>query len=61
MDGRPSSYTPALGLPALRQAIAAFYREKHAVSVDPARIAITTGASFALLLVAAATTNPGDR
>ncbi len=60
MDGRPLSYTPALGLPALRQAIAGFYRDKHGVEVDPARIAITTGASSALLLVAAATTDPGD-
>ncbi len=60
MDGRPLPYTPALGLPALRQAIAAFYRDRHGVDVDPARIAITSGASSALLLVIAATTEPGD-
>lgn len=60
MDGRPLPYTPALGLPALRQAIAGFYRDRHGVDVDPARIAITSGASAALLLVVAATTDPGD-
>ena len=60
MDGRPLPYTPALGLPALRQAIAGFYRDRHGVQVDPARIAITSGASAALLLVTAATTDPGD-
>ncbi|MFT3877810.1 MAG: aminotransferase class I/II-fold pyridoxal phosphate-dependent enzyme [Propioniciclava sp.] len=60
MDGRPLPYTPALGLPALRAAIAGFYRDKHGVEVDPARIAITTGASSALLLATAATTEAGD-
>jgi aspartate/methionine/tyrosine aminotransferase len=60
MDGRPLPYTPAFGLPALREAIAGFYRDRHAVTVDPARIAVTPGASGALLLVAAATTSPGD-
>ena len=60
MDGRPLPYTPALGLPALRDALARFYREQHGVVVDPARIAITSGASAALLLVTAATTDPGD-
>ncbi len=60
MDGRPLPYTPALGLPVLRQAIAGFYRDRHGVTVDPARIAITSGASSALLLVIAATTEPDD-
>lgn len=60
MDGRPMPYTPALGLPALRDAIAGFYADRHGVEVDPARIAITSGASAALLVVAAATIDPGD-
>ncbi len=60
MDGRPLPYTSALGLPALRQAIAGFYRDRHGVDVDPARIAVTAGASAALLLVTAATVDPGD-
>lgn len=60
MDGRPLPYTPAFGLPALRAAIAGFYRDRHRVEVDPARILITSGASAALLLATAATTDPGD-
>jgi aspartate/methionine/tyrosine aminotransferase len=60
MDGRPLPYTPAFGLPALRAAIAGFYRDRHGVTLDPARIAVTPGASGALLLAAAATTDPGD-
>ncbi len=60
MDGRALPYTPALGLPLLRETIAEYYRSKHGVAVDPARIAITAGASGALLLATAATTDPGD-
>ena len=60
MDGRPLPYTPALGLPDLRSDIAGFYRDRHGVEVDPRRIAVTSGASAALLLVVAATTDPGD-
>ena len=53
-------YTPALGLPALRNAIADYYRERYAVSVSASRIAVTPGASGALLLAAGALLNPGD-
>lgn len=60
MDGRPLPYTPALGISELREAIANFYLTRHGVDVDPARIAITSGASAALLLALAATTDVGD-
>lgn len=60
LDGRPLPYTPSLGLPELRSALASFYKERHGVDIDPGRIAITMGASAALLLATAATTNPGD-
>lgn len=53
-------YTPALGLPALRQAIAAFYRSRYGVMVAPERIIVTPGASGALLLATSALINPGD-
>ncbi len=53
-------YTPALGLPALREAIAGYYGERHDVDVSPGRVAVTTGASGALLLVMAALFDPGD-
>ena len=60
MDGRPLPYCPALGTPALREAIADFYYERHGVNIDPSRIVITSGASSALLLVLAATVESGD-
>ena len=48
-----TAYTAALGLPALREAIAAHYGERFDVDVSPARVAVTAGASGALLLVMA--------
>ena len=49
-----TGYTQALGLPALRAAIAARY------GVDADRVAVTTGASGALNLLAQVLINPGD-
>ncbi|WP_425839555.1 pyridoxal phosphate-dependent aminotransferase [Streptomyces fractus] len=60
MDGRPLPYTEALGLPALREAIARFYRERHHVDVDPSRVVVTAGASAALVLATAALVDTGD-
>ena len=60
MDGRPLPDSSALGQPALREAIAGFYRDRHELLVDPSRIAVTSGASAALLLALAATVDPGS-
>jgi aspartate/methionine/tyrosine aminotransferase len=57
-DGR-TAYTATLGLSSLREAIASHY-EKFSVKVDPARIAITAGASGGLLTVAALYVDAGD-
>lgn len=53
-------YTPALGLPALREAIARYYRSRHGVEVAAGRVCVTPGASGALLLVMAALFDPGE-
>lgn len=53
-------YTPALGLPKLREAIARFYQDRYGVEVEPERIIVTAGASGALLLALGALINPGD-
>jgi aspartate/methionine/tyrosine aminotransferase len=53
-------YTPALGLPELRQKIADFYQHRYGVEVSASRIAITPGASGALLLLMAARLEAGD-
>jgi aspartate/methionine/tyrosine aminotransferase len=59
-DGRVR-YTPALGLPELRQAISDFYRTRYGVAVPAARIVVTTGASGALTLALACLCEPGRR
>ncbi|NNF96454.1 MAG: pyridoxal phosphate-dependent aminotransferase [Halobacteria archaeon] len=53
-------YTPATGMPALREAIAGFYLKRYGVLVDPGRIVVTPGASGALLLVLGTLLNPGQ-
>ena len=58
-DGR-SAYTATLGLPALREAVAAHYGSRFSKKVAPDRIAITSGASGGLLLTLALYVNPGD-
>jgi aspartate/methionine/tyrosine aminotransferase len=55
-----TQYTPALGTAALRGAIAADYRSRHGVEVDPARVVVTAGASAALSLACCALVDPGD-
>ena len=52
-EGR-TAYTATLGLPALREAIAAHYASSSASSVPAERVAITSGASGGLLTVSGA-------
>ena len=54
-------YTDALGIPALRERLATHYSDFYGVSVDPARIVITTGSSGAFLLAFLAAFDVGDR
>ena len=58
-EGR-SGYTLAPGLPALREAIARHYADKHGVAVSPERIFITAGASGALTLACLLLVEPGS-
>lgn len=54
-------YTPALGLPELRQAIADFYQSRYKVRIPARRIVVTAGASGALTLALACLAEPGSR
>jgi len=60
LEAGHTHYTPALGLPALREAIAVHYRSRHGVHVAPERIVVTPGSSGALLLAMGALLDPGD-
>lgn len=50
-------YTPAAGLPELREKIAAFYQARYDISISPERILITPGASGALLVALSVSLN----
>jgi aspartate/methionine/tyrosine aminotransferase len=55
-----TAYTATLGLPALREAIAAHYQTRFSKKIPPERIAITSGASGGLLTAAALYVDAGD-
>ena len=60
ISGGTMRYTHAVGLPALREAIAAHYQQRFDVDVAAERIVITAGASGALLLACAALVGRDD-
>ncbi|MBI5014534.1 MAG: pyridoxal phosphate-dependent aminotransferase [Deltaproteobacteria bacterium] len=53
-------YTHSLGLYELRAAIAAHYRARYGVDMDPTRVVVTSGSSPGFFLVFAALLDPGD-
>ena len=59
--GLPMGYTESLGRASLRARIARHYREWYQAGVDPARIAVTVGASGAFPLAFLAAFDAGDR
>lgn len=61
LDAGHTHYTPAVGLPALRQAISSFYQDEYGVAVAAERIIVTPGASGALLLALGVLVNPGEQ
>ncbi|SED04365.1 Aspartate/methionine/tyrosine aminotransferase [Rhizobiales bacterium GAS188] len=54
-------YTPALGLPPLRERIARHYHDLYGLRLDPTRIAVTTGSSAGFILAFLACFDAGDR
>ena len=53
-------YTPAAGLPELRQKIAEFYLKRYGMDIPQRRIFVTPGATGAFLLALGASLNPGE-
>ncbi|MEF0939084.1 pyridoxal phosphate-dependent aminotransferase [Rhizobium sp. BR 362] len=53
-------YTDALGTLALKQALAGHYLARHGLTIDPMRIAITTGSSAGFNLAFLTLFDPGD-
>src|SRR5438477_4453914 len=58
-EGR-TAYTATLGLPELRDAIAAHYAQKFRTSIAASRVVVSSGASGGLLTVSALYVEPGD-
>lgn len=61
IDNDRISYTPALGLLALRERIAQHYLDAYGAKVSPDRIAITTGSSAGFILSFLSAFDVGDR
>jgi aspartate/methionine/tyrosine aminotransferase len=57
---RNHHYTPAAGLPELREAIAAKSRRDSGLAVDPAQVLVTNGGKQAVYEAFAALLDPGD-
>ena len=60
MQAGQTKYTPALGLPQLREKIAGYYQSRFGVNISAERIVLTPGASGALLLLSAARLENND-
>ncbi len=58
-EGR-TRYSQPAGIPALREALAGWYRSQYGLDIDPGRVVVTPGASGALLLLAALLLDPGE-
>jgi aspartate/methionine/tyrosine aminotransferase len=61
MRGDKLGYSLAMGLPALRDRVAAHYQATHGLTIPVERIVITTGSSSAFLLAFVAALDAGDR
>ncbi|MEM1139297.1 MAG: aminotransferase class I/II-fold pyridoxal phosphate-dependent enzyme [Pseudomonadota bacterium] len=59
-DGEPG-YTEALGMPALRERIAAHYETTYGSAISPRQVVLTTGSSGAFVLAFLAGFRPGGR
>ncbi len=59
-DGK-THYTPALGLPELREALSRWYAERFDIDVPAGRIVITPGSSTGLQMLMSALVDPGDK
>ncbi len=60
MQRGDTHYTVALGIEPLRAAIAGFYGTRHGLALPADRVAVTAGASGAMLILFGTLVNPGD-
>src|SRR5512137_342045 len=58
-DAGVLAYGPSLGIPSLRESIAAYYR-RYGIGVEPRDVAVTVGGSEAIFFALSAVCDPGD-
>jgi aspartate aminotransferase len=58
-DAGVLAYGPSLGIPRLRESIAAYYR-RYGIGVEPRDVAVTVGGSEAIFFALSAVCDPGD-
>jgi len=58
-DADVLAYSPSLGIPPLRESIAAYYR-RYGIDVAPRDVAVTVGGSEAIFFALSAVCDPGD-
>ena len=61
LDENRLGYTVAMGIPELREAIAAHYARTYGVDLDPRRVVVTTGSSAGFVVSFLSAFDPGDR
>jgi N-succinyldiaminopimelate aminotransferase len=60
ITGGINQYPPGIGVPALREAVAAHQQRFYGLEVDPAHVLVTTGATEAIASAVLALCEPGD-
>ena len=59
-DAEVLAYSPSLGIPSLRESIAAYHR-RYGHAVEPRDVAVTVGGSEAIFFALSAVCDPGTR
>jgi aspartate aminotransferase len=60
MRSGQTHYTPAAGIPELRQAVAALYTKQHGLATEPSQVVISNGAKHSIHNALMAVCGPGD-
>lgn len=60
MRNGKTHYTPSIGIPDLKRAVAGHYAKSYGAEVDPQDVVITSGSSPAILLILSALLDPGS-
>ena len=61
LDNEMLGYTESLGMPVLREKIAAYYHQKYGITLSPERVVVTTGSSGSFILAFLAAFEAGDK